>query len=279
MSIIHLPNGIGYPTGDQLVIAKPLETAGNVWYVDSQTGSDAAAPRGQDDKRPLATIAQAHTNAASGDTIVFLSGHTEILTAVQNITKELVLVGAGMSAGQPTVKFQGNDGTARVFNITAAFCEIRNIWFEAAAVSNSANQINFAGANYFGFRNCYCEMDGNNTVAFLAVAGGSNSTIVIENSTFVSTATSAASQPDSAVAMNVNGLVFLDGMVLDAGTAGFSNYWAFEGVDTFTWLYGLGVSLLRGADMKIIEATKGYLNVQVATEGARVDWCDVPAPS
>ena len=60
--------------------------------MDSATGSDAASPAGKDRIKPLATLAQACTNAATGDIIVCLAGHAETLTSGQTFSTANILV-------------------------------------------------------------------------------------------------------------------------------------------------------------------------------------------
>src|SRR5688572_8640882 len=92
------PSGIGASTGDSLLTAANLHITGDVWYVDSATGVDGAS-LGKQRLAPLDTLAQAVTNASDGDAIVFLAGHTETLTAVQTISKKLLLASEGAGIG------------------------------------------------------------------------------------------------------------------------------------------------------------------------------------
>src|SRR5689334_19357234 len=96
------PNGVGGSTGASLATAAPLYASGQVWYVSSTTGVDGASPAGLDRVKPLATLAQAYTNAAAGDFIVCLSGHVETLTSAQTIGKaDIKLVGEGTGSSRP----------------------------------------------------------------------------------------------------------------------------------------------------------------------------------
>ena len=61
------PNGLGQSLGDTLATTYPLHMSGQVWYVLSTTGVDAASPRGLDATRPLATFGQAYSNASNND--------------------------------------------------------------------------------------------------------------------------------------------------------------------------------------------------------------------
>jgi hypothetical protein len=65
----------------------------------------------------------------------------------------------------------------------------------------------------------------------------------------------------------------MTGVVLDGGTVGFSNFYAFDsGGNAITHLEAEAISLLEGADMKFDPATTGWINVVRCTGGSRVDW-------
>ena len=271
MPVIFLPNGLGENAGDPLAVASPLLVNGDVWYVDSATGSDAASPRGKNRSRPLATLAQAQTNGANGDIIVLMDGHAETLTAALTISKSLTIVGAGKSSGLPTVKFTNNSAAASLFTVTATYFQLRNVWINAQAQSNSAIKVTCT-STWAHLSNIYMECNGYDTAAGLAFTGAGYRSV--ESSTFISTATAASAQP--ALAMGAAGTtLWLRGVVFDGGTVGFSNYHAFETTAALTYLFAEGISLLRGVDMKVLEATAGYINPQVSTRDARVDWCDI----
>jgi hypothetical protein len=63
-------------------------------------------------------------------------------------------------------------------------------------------------------------------------------------------------------------------VVVSAGTVGFSNYSAIDlsaalNVSGLDWE---GVSLLLGADVKLLSTATGRVNIQLATGGSRVEW-------
>ena len=63
----------------------------------------------------------------------------------------------------------------------------------------------------------------------------------------------------------------LEGLTFDAGTVGWSNYWALDlSAGAITRLTIEGLSLLRGADAKFHASSTGRVNVQTASGGSRV---------
>lgn len=262
------PNGTGQALGDMLATCRPLRTSGNIWYVNSATGSDAASPRGENEARPLATLGQAITNCAQGDIIVLMDGHAETLAADNVIPANTTVVAGGLSGGLPTVKI-AFDATHILTLGTRA--RIHNVWFQTRTSAGSNNRVQCAGSNVV--RGCYWECSATDTGPGLVINSGS---CRIESCTFVSTATSSASQPESALKTltesTMTGLRMV-GVVFDGGTSGFSNFYAcdlsFGEIDEMELE---AISLLRGADMKCNSASTGFVNVGQATGGARLDW-------
>jgi hypothetical protein len=273
MTVQYYPNGIGGTApGDSLDLARPLMTTGNVWYVSSLIGTDAATPAGQNREKPLATIAQAVTNSASGDIIVFLPGHTQTLTGVQVFNKRLTLVGEGTSNGKPSVSFRMNAAATTLFNPSSDGVEFRNIYFPPSAQANTAAKIGpNGGVADILVRGCYFEQGATDTGPGLSVNG---SRYRIEDTTFISTATLSSAQPLAAIVGGgtVAGCT-IRSTVVSAGTVGFSN---FSAVDlsgaTVTNLDAEGLSLLLGADMALAASATGRVNIQLATGGSRVTW-------
>jgi len=271
MTIQFYPNGIGGTApGDSLDLARPLLTSGNIWYVSSLIGTDAASPAGQNREKPLATVAQAITNAADEDIVVFLPGHTQTLTAVQNVAKALTFVGEGTTAGKPAVQFLMNAAAATIFNVTATAAEFRNIYFPPNLQANASPKMVLGSEGVV--RGCYFEQGATDTGAGLNVTGNR---CRIESTTFISVATSTAAQPNCAIrgiGPLITAMVLKD-VVVSAGTVGYSTYAAidFAGI-AVTRLRVEGLSLLLGADADFGIGTTGRVNVQLSTGGSRVIW-------
>jgi hypothetical protein len=268
MSIIY-PNGAGETLGDTLVTCRPLYTSGNIWYVNSNGGVDAATPAGQNREKPLATLVQAFINANDNDIICLMTGHTETLVAPLDLTRKVTIVGGGSAGGKPTVKIYQLASESSI-TIDSPNIEIRNVWFPPGGATSP--RIDVSGAS-FRMIGCYMECGPNDLVPGVRFETGADRARIV-NTTIISTATSVSAQPESAIAIQdaISDLE-LDGLVLSGGTVGFSNYNAFDSADNaITRLKGQSVSLLLGADMHLNAATTGWLNVQTSTGGARVQW-------
>lgn len=270
------PNGTGNLLGDVLATGKPTYVSGNIWYVNSATGTDAASPAGQDKEKPLAGLAQAITNASAGDFIVLADGHAQTLTAAISISKQLFIVGAGSSGGNPTASFTMNSATADTFAVTAAGCDIRNIKFPESSQTNAGTTggkiviSNVAGTRIVG---CRFEMGAKDNYAGVMLATSGADTR-LDTCTFISTATTTATRPSRGV--NTNSLALSDFEMTDCvfsdGTVGFANG-AFDGSGgIMTRFRGINNSLLLGADMKMNSSSTGYLVGTTTTGAARVDW-------
>lgn len=270
------PNGLGSTLGDILATGKPLYVSGDVWFVNSATGVDAAAPAGKDRDKPLAGLAQAITNAAPADFIVLEDGHAQTLTAAITISKQLFIVGGGSSGGQPTVSFTMNSAAADTFIVTAAECEIRNIKFPESSQTNAGTNggkiviNNVAGTRIIG---CRFEMGAkDNYAGIMFVASGADTKFT--DTTIISTATVVATRPSRGVNTNSVAVNDLDmtNCTLSDGTVGFVNG-AFDGsLSTMGRFKGSNNSLLLGAAIKMNGASTGYLVGTTTTGAARVDW-------
>lgn len=265
------PNGAGGTLGDSWATCHPLYMSGAIWYVSSLIGTNAASPAGRNREKPLATLAQAITNASDNDVVVCLSGHVETLTAADTISKKLTIVGEGLSAGLPTVVFTCG-WSGNLFSITAANVELRNLLIAASSVANASTKIT-CNQTDFVMDGCYVQCGPNDAAANLTLASGADR-CRLRNTTFISTATSTAAQPESAIKTSAAiADLELDGLVLSAGTVGFSNYFALDAsTAAVTRLRGLNVSLLLGADVNLHASTTGRLNVQSVSGGSRVQW-------
>lgn len=272
MTVQFYPNGIGGTApGDSLDLARPLQTTGNVWYVSSLTGTDAASPAGQNREKPLATVAQAVTNAANDDFVVFLAGHSETLTAVQTVAKRLTLIGEGVASGKPSVKFTSNAAVSGLFFMSSTNVELRNIYFPEAIQTNSIVKVDWGGT---GGRmvGCYFELGAKDTAGGLRLSGSDQ--MRVESCTFISTAPTTAVQPGYAIKSN-GALADLEiaNTVVSAGTVGFSNFSAIDLTAGAAVRCRLsGISLLLGADVAMGASATGYVNVQLSTGGSRVAW-------
>lgn len=267
----HLyPNGLGGLNGDSLVYESPIHVAGSVWYVDSATGTDAASPAGNNRSRPLATLAQAVENAASGDIIILLDGHAETITSTISVWKELVIVGEGQSSGKPTVKLTPNlDGA--MITVTGSNSQLRNIWFEENLVSSSTARVTVTCAHVAIFR-CYFEGNGNDTEGMLSL-GTVSSYFRIEDTTFVSNGSSTSSRPATGIEFhNSVAKLELRNVTFDGGTYGFVDKVGYnDSSNNVAHVTAIGTNLLNGADMDVGTAI-GYIAFDTLDGSSRVEW-------
>jgi hypothetical protein len=264
------PNGIGESTGDTLITSKPLFASGQVWYLNFTTGTDAASPQGLNPQAPLKTLAQAITNAADNDIIVMLVSET--VTAAVTVSKKVAIVGSGISAGVPSISIGINAAAASTLLITTPAVELRNLKFTANAQTNSSDRI-AVSASDFRMVGCYVECAGTDEGDTLSLDSGADRAR-IASTTFISTATSAADLPKSAI---VNSAAIadleLDGLIVSGGTVGFSSQFAVDlNAAAVTRVKGQSLSLLLGADMRLNSSSTGWVNVQTTTGAGRVEW-------
>lgn len=263
-------NGVGGTAGAALALVAPLYTSGNIWYVLSTTGSDAASPRGKERIRPLATLAQAVTNAAAGDIIVCLSGHAETLTSQQAFSNaDIHVIGEGAGSNRP--KFTRNADIV-MFNVTAAGVKFDNLYFPASTLASANSRVKFAGAND-RMVGCYFECGTLDNGPSLETVTGASQVSVTGGTYFVSTSTSVASQPDSAIKVtNAITDLELDTVIMDGASSGWANPYAFNGAGAVTRLRATNVDLLGDSDMTFATGTSGHLYVRNRTGSARVVW-------
>lgn len=242
--------GVGGSTGDELATLNNLRTSGEIWYVSSLTGVDAVSPQGKERIKPLRTMSQAVTNAAAGDIIVFLSGHSETLTVAQTIAKAgLRLVSEG-SAGTANAAHFTCNGAIVLLDITAAGVLVGGLYFVASTVAPSPARVRIASAGTV-VRGCYFECGATDTVPALQYVTGAG-TALVKSTTFISTATLTTAQPQSALnVLNAMSDLTLDTVTFDGGVTGWSQPFAFNAAAAVTRLTATNVDLLRDSDATV----------------------------
>lgn len=269
---ITYQNGLGGTLGDSLVTCKPFISSVGAVYVSSLIGVDAGGSAGLNRDKPLATLSQAYTNSTTDGVIVLLDGHTETLTGAFTIGKRLTIIGEGSNAGIPTVTLYNNQAAGGLLTLSTAGVQLRNIKFPGNVQTCAVARLTLTAAN-IKLRGCYFECGSKDTGPAVSLGSGASQT-GIRNTTFISTATLTTAQPESALksAAAVTNL-YMEGVTFDDGTVGFSNPYAYnEGANVTTGLYAEGLSLLRGSKMIMNVSSTGWVNVQTATGGARVDF-------
>lgn len=261
--------GIGGSTGDELGTEAPLIVSGTVYYVSSASGSDANAGTRED--MPKATLAAAVAAASAGDIVALLPTHDETLTAaVATALAGLTIVGFGSSGGIPLPKLTMNAAAANCLTLTGAGQQVFGVRFKANTQANSGHGISIGAAN-IRIRGCYFELGEHDNGSGISIAS-SLAGVRIEDTTFVSTATSVATRPVSAITVSATTTYLnLDGVSVDAGTYGFSS----QGINISAAATALRVerlSLLLGADMFIEPTSTGYVNPATITGASIITW-------
>lgn len=270
MPVIHT-NGFGGSLGAELATVSPVYTSGDVWFVRSTTGTDAAAPAGKSREAPLATLGQAQTNAAAGDVIVMLSGHTETLATKLTLSKAgLVLLGEGQGTSQPSFK---RSADVNLWDITGAGIRVENIRFLTDSTAAFAADRVLVSANTVLFRGCYFASSALDTISpALAIASGVTNLTIDESTYFISSGTSSALTGFSGLAFKGTATdVEMRDVVFDGGSFGWLSS-ALSAVGAITRLRVKDLSLLNGSDALLITATSGYVHVASNSGDARLTW-------
>ncbi len=265
-----LADGIGGSTGDSLALEIGFIGMGSVWYVSSESGTDASG-HGRNREDPFATIPYAIDSVSSGDTIVVLADHNESMTVGYDIAKTVVIVGEGSAGGVPTSCW-GHDalGSDEVLTVSADDVEIRNIKFTAPEQIVTIDRITWEGDNG-KMRGCYFEADVNESVGTLMVVGDH---LLLDSCTFISVGANLSDRPARALSVDAaTPTVFrMDSCVVSGGSSGWSSTNGAVYVQKGTGLTVRieAMSLLLGSDLVLTSGCSGFVSVPVATGGAQV---------
>lgn len=261
------PQGLG-ADGSELGTALELHTTGDVWFVDSETGTDGISPLGRDEKYPLETLAQAVTNAAAGDIIVLASSHDETITEQLSIAKRLTIVGSGSSAGIPSATIRCGTTSEAAIEADADGIRIINVAFYVGdtATGLSTNPISAAA---YHLEDCYFELaDGASSGATFAVVTGCSA----KRCTFKSARTEGGT---GGVGLNIYTSVntLVEDCVFDAGEFGWSGGSGLYAMsDEQSNLVLRNLSLLRGSDVLVNSGSTGYWYPGTTHSKGRVVW-------
>lgn len=271
-SIQDYQNGVDADGGPSLITALRLLSSGYIWYLGNASGGvDAASPVGRESQSPLATLAQAHTNAAAGDIIVVLPNHSEALVATQTFNKAgliLAFAGTGTARGRFT---RAADTT--LFDITAAGVIILNAWLPASTVLIAAAnpKIKVSGASCL-IEESQIDCGANDASPGIQLNTGADR-FEINDTTIQSTSTSLTSRPLSAIKVNqAVSDMRAKNLVLDGGTVGWSRPHAFDGTAAITRMLIRNEKQLRGSDVILPTGNTGNLTPGVSSGSARVEW-------
>jgi hypothetical protein len=270
MPIIHTA-GFGGSTGAGLATVAPIYTSGDVWFVSSLVGTDAVSPAGKSREQPLATVAQAQTNAAAGDVIVVLSGHSETLGTKLTLSKAgLILLGEGAGASRPRFN---RSADVNLWDVTGAGIRLENLRFNSDAATAYATDRVLVTGNSCIVRGCYFVCGANDSASpALAVATGVTNLRIDGASYFVASGTSRTVTGYKGLSLKGTTTdLELDDVIFDAGTYGFLTH-ALDGVGAAGRLRALNVDLLNGADMNLASSTTGVVHIRNESGASRVVW-------
>ena len=242
-------NGAGGTVGHSLAIRSPVWAlnASYIWYV-GPGGTDAASPAGRRREKPLATLAQAHTNCAAGDIIVCLEGHLESLSAAQVFSKARVKVvseGSGSSRARFTCT-----GAVAMFDVTAAGVRFLNLYFPASTAVPTARIRSAAARTYI--EDCYFECGASDTsraVSFVTGAG----TATVSGTSFVSVAATPAIGIE--IINAISDLDLID-VTFDGGASGWTDF-AFKATAAVTGIYANVANQLNNSDAYFVTGSSG----------------------
>ena len=134
------------PGGVFLVNREDL-CSGNIWFVNSATGVNSVG-YGRNPDAPFDTLAYAISQAAVGDRVYLMEGHTEAVIAAGTITQNLAgleIIGLGYGARRPTITF--TTAAAATVAVSGASTLIRNVIFDLTGVDAVSVGINWTGAD------------------------------------------------------------------------------------------------------------------------------------
>lgn len=259
-------NGLGSTLGDPLILqAAQMWVSSTVYWVDGNDSAASDSNPGTERRAPLATLEHAIGIATAYSIIVLADGHEETLTSSLLVQKDgIVIVGEGKSSGIPTVKLKF-DHTSVGIALNNEFCEVRNVRFPERVQASTEPKVEANnGTTVVG---CYFEADENSDGAEEIETSGA---VRIKDCTFLSTATDPSEAPGPAVAQNGSFLA-VEGCVFDGGTTGWHKGYALEVTASDAGLFAENISLLRGADVKVLISTTGWVHVGTSTGAARID--------
>lgn len=263
MGIRSYKNGAGGSTGADLAVMRPTLQSGNYWYVGNQTTGASDSNVGTERIAPLATTAQAVTNASAGDTIVFLAGHLESIGTAVTLSKAgLSLIGEGTGTAVPRFTCTS---TIAMFDVTAAGVLLDNLYFKAStAVATARVRVATAGVRMNSLTFECGASDTNRALSLITGAGN----IRLTNARF--TAVAATPSVGMEVVNSVSD-VTMDNVVFDGGSFRWSGY-ALTGTAAITRLQATRLYLLSGSHVLLPTGTTGTVSIAAATGDSRCDW-------
>lgn len=266
MAIKSYINGAGGTTGADLATLDRTILSGVYWYLGNATAGHSDANDGRERTAPLSTLAQAHTNASAGDTIVVLANHAETIGTLVTFSKaNLNLVGEGTGSSRPRFTNGVAAATNPMFKITAGQVLMDNLYFPGSSVSARERIYVLGGTGTSILRNLEFECSANDAQQTLVYAGTGPD--YFYNLRF--TATGASAGP--AINAAGTGPLFGDVLYLDGGSFGWTTTGAVTGAVTMNFRL-TRVYQYNGSNIIIATGNTGTIQVEGSSGDSRVDW-------
>jgi hypothetical protein len=170
-------------------------TTGNVYFVDSNTGSDSND--GDSPEVPFATLDHAigHCTASKADKIILMPGHAETTTAIALDVAGVEIIGLGVGRNRPTLT--ATAAASDLIDVTAANCRIKNIRLVGAA-SACTSLISIAAHD---FECIGCSLEQAATPLIAVIVTGGYDRFLFQDCIFMGT----AAGPDCAIDLQGSG--------------------------------------------------------------------------
>lgn len=169
--------------GGMFGVINETQTTGNIWFVNSATGTNAAG-YGENPDAPFATADYAigSGTATNGDWIIGMPGHTETISAAGSVNMDVAgikIVGLGEGMTRPIFTWSTAAGT---FEVRANSCSIENVIFDVSpGVGKAATGVSlYRTVTDFKIKNCTFLLNngaGQVTHAIYAEAGGTRTQV------------------------------------------------------------------------------------------------------
>lgn len=203
-------------TGVDTATVSPDYFGTNVIWVNSANSAASDANAGTEPELPLATLAQAITNASAGACIAVSATHTQTISVTLTVNKAgLRFVGFGTGTARPTLT--PSSGAIAVFTVSAANVVIDNFYLKAAAATSGAASRVVSTASGTQVLNCQVDCGAFDQEGVLLNASADNARI--EGCTFTAT----ASRPTRAIGLGAAVSNFqLMSTIIDGATFGWA---------------------------------------------------------
>jgi len=200
-------------------------TTGNIWFVNSVTGTNAVG-YGVNPDFPFASLDYAVSRVTNNnsDRIYLMPGHIETLTAAgsslgnggvfigSTLSNDIEIIGLGVGRHRPILNYTTAIGAS--MNITAANVTLRNLVFTPTGVGAVTAAINVTGADVT-FDNCEMQLSsGTNAPVLGILTAATAARLKVLNSRFLGPATStqtctAAIQHEVGIDFVIKGCEFI----------------------------------------------------------------------